>query len=102
MLPSEFPNLIFDTPFDERAQCEVKSKGWVGCVKVMLQDGKTFPVVFYDIIRLGQELEDEVSAGNMFIADVGMIVLPEVTLKNMMLAVQKLAQNGYFDRLKPL
>lgn len=98
----EFPKLIFDTPFDERSQFEAKAKGYLGCAKVMLENGNKYPVIFYDNTRLGQDLEYEVSSGCGFIADLGMIVLAEVTIENMSKAVRTLAKEGYFQGLTPM
>ncbi len=98
----EYPKLTFQTPFDERAQFEAASRGYLSTVRVQLEDGATYEVVFYDHVRLGQDLEEEVSSGRMCVADPGMIVLPEVTLENIRTAVGRLALEGYFDSLRPL
>ena len=36
--------------------------------------------MFYDPVRLQQDLEEEVKAGRPLIAEPGMIVIPEITL----------------------
>ncbi|MEZ4362800.1 MAG: hypothetical protein R3B48_21595 [Kofleriaceae bacterium] len=63
--------------------------------------GKLYPVVFYDCVRLAQDLEYEVSVGRMCIAEPGLSVLPAVTLANMELAVHKLEDEGVFANLVP-
>jgi hypothetical protein len=101
MMPGDEPRLIFGTPFDDRAQFEARSAGYLSDVLVELRDGATYAVVFYDCARLAQDLEYEVSTGRMCVADLGMIVLPEVTLANMRAAVERLTAEGYFNGLKP-
>lgn len=102
MPESEYPLLVFESPFDERAQYEAKARGYLSHAMVQQSDGTTYPVVFYDTVRLAQDLEYEVSIGKMCVADVGMIVLPDVTLENMRIAVNKLTDEGYFKGLKPI
>ena len=58
------------------------------------------PVVFYDAVRLRQDLEEEAKLGTPFLAQPAMIVLTEVSLENMKIAVGRLRQEGYFARLK--
>ena len=97
MTDDAYPKLTFDTPFDERAQMEAKARGYLSNVYVQQSDGTIFPVVFYDCIRLSQDLEYEVSTGRMCVAEIGMIILPEVTLDNILIAVRKLTVEGYFQ-----
>jgi len=102
MPANEYPVLLFETPFDERSQFEASSKGYLSGVSVQQQNGNTYPVVFYDCVRLEQDLEYEVSSGRMCVADPGMIVVPEVTLENMLIAIKKLDIEGYFNSLQPV
>lgn len=57
-------------------------------------------VVFYDPIRLSQDLEEEVKLGNGFIGEPGLIVIPEVTWEHMESAVCRLFDEGYFESFK--
>jgi hypothetical protein len=93
--------LIFDPSFDDRSLFEAEERGYLSHVKVDV-DGDVYPVTFYDCGRLAQDLEYEVSAGRMCVAEVGMIVLPAVTLVNMQIAVDWLSKVRYFDSLRPV
>jgi hypothetical protein len=95
------PELIFVPPLDERGLFEAQSRGYLGHAAVRYPDGATYQVTFYDCTRLAQDLEYEVSTGRMCVADIGMIVIPEVTLSNMQIAVTKLSAEGYFESLRP-
>ncbi len=59
----EKPQLVFSLDFDERVAFEAAGRGYLSCVHVALPDGTRCPVVFYDPIRLQQDLEDEGPAG---------------------------------------
>jgi hypothetical protein len=102
MTDEEYPKLLFSEPFDERAQFESAARGYLSTALVQLKEGTTYSVLFYDCTRLAQDLEYEVSAGRMCVAEPGMIVLPEVTLENMNIAIRKLVAEGYFDHLRPI
>lgn len=102
MPANEFPRLIFPREFDELEEYDAASRGCLSHVLVEQQDGRTYTVEFYDSTRLAQELEYEVSAGRMCVAEPGMIVVPEVTQDNMLTAVRALTSEGYFEHLIPL
>ncbi len=88
--------MIFDGGFDELDAFNALGAGYRGAVTVELEDGSRYPVVFYDVVRLQQDLDDEVKQGTPFVAERGMIVLSEVSLDNMKAAVTRLQKQGYF------
>jgi hypothetical protein len=102
MEQSVFPRLLFEYGFGEREQFEAKARGYLSHVIVEHASGAKYSVVFYDCVRLQQDLEYEVSVGRMCVADPGMIVVPEVTLENIRIAVERLTAEGFFDKLRPL
>jgi len=93
--------LIFEGEFDEREAMECRDRGYRSHVWVELAEGRRYPVVFYDVTRLQQDLQEEMKSGDGFIAEPGLIVLPEVTLENMKKAVCRLAEEGFFEALRP-
>jgi hypothetical protein len=93
MMDAHFPKLVFKYPFDE-------ARGYLSYAVVELNDEARYPVVFYDPIRLQDDLEVEISEGRPFIAEPGMIVVPEVTLARMQDAIDRLFRSGFFDSLK--
>jgi hypothetical protein len=52
--------------------------------------------LFFDPVRLTQELEQEARLGRPFIGEPGLIVVPEVTRKYMETAARTLADEGFF------
>lgn len=88
--------LQFDYPFDERTADETAARGFWELCHVMLPDGTRHPIVFYDAVRLAQDLSEEASQGRPFLSERSMIVLQEVTRKNMEAAVEQLAKEGFF------
>jgi hypothetical protein len=100
MVAVRFPRLVFKYPFDEAAAHEAEARGYLAYAAVELNDRTRYPVVFYDPVRLQQDLEVEVGEGRAFIAEPGMIVIPEVTLARMQAAIERLSQDGFFDSLR--
>jgi hypothetical protein len=100
MIANHKPELIFEGEFDEREAMESRDRGYRSHVWVELGKGRRYPVVFYDAARLPQDLEVESRSGNSFIAEPGLIVLPEVTREYMEKAVCKLAEEGFFESLR--
>jgi hypothetical protein len=95
------PILMFPQDFDEQSIVEMEWKGWA-CAAVKLSSGKVLEVYFYDPVRLSQDLETERQSGKACIAESGMIVVPDVTLKNMNESILQLHRNRFFERLVPL
>jgi hypothetical protein len=100
MAAVQFPRLIFKYPFDEAAAYDAEARGYLAYAAVEMNDGTRYPVVFYDPVRLQQDLLVEAEQGRAFIAEPGMIVVPEVTLARMQDAIARLFQNGFFDSLR--
>jgi hypothetical protein len=93
-------SLSFTCELDERAEWEIEQKGYFEHAVIHLADGSAFPVSFWDPVRLSQDLETDLRLGRKCIAEIGMIVIPQVTVKNMKAAIEELHQRGYFDRLR--
>lgn len=101
MIAKAKPQLIFEGGFDEREAAETRDRGYRSHVWVEFASGERYPVCFYDIVRLQQDLQQEVEDGDPYIAEAGLIVLPEVTKENMEKAVGCLAEERFFESLRP-
>lgn len=95
-------NLLFAHGDSERLVQEALDRGYLSHVLVEIDAERLYPVFFYDPVRLSQELAISTEHGQRFVAETGMIVLPEVTIENMRDAVNALYKEGYFDRLVPV
>ena len=51
------PRLKFAYPFDDRAAFEAENRGYWGHSYVEFSNGRKCPVVFYDAVRLAQDLD---------------------------------------------
>jgi hypothetical protein len=100
MIARKKPRLVFDGPFDDREAAECKARGYRSHVWAELASGERYSIVFYDAVRLAQDLADEAEAGNPCIAEPGLIVLEELTEDNMQAAIERLADEGYFASLR--
>jgi hypothetical protein len=100
---SEFPKLYFVSG-NNISEIELGEASYKGCIGLIieLEDGKKYRVSFYDCGRLESDLHEEISCGRMCVADVGLIILPEVTLENIMLALRQLIGEGYFENFHPI
>jgi hypothetical protein len=96
------PTLRFLREFSDQEAFEAQGRGYLSHVLVQLGEGRLYPLFFYDAIRLQQDLEESAKHGRPFVADPGMIVLPEITLDAMKQAVEQLSGEGFFDHLTPL
>ncbi len=92
----------FPTDFDERAEFEMTLKGYLCDGFVELQDGRRFPVTFYDPVRLAQDVEASGSYGIPMLAEPGLVVIPKVTREAIERTIPELIEQRFFDHLKPI
>ena len=97
-----FPRLVFGPEHDERSKIEMTSRGYASHVFAETASGRYYSVFFYDPFRLRQDLESGAEYGTPFLAEPGMIVVPEVTKEAMEIAIKGLHKEGYFDYLQPI
>lgn len=97
MNATEKYEVVFPDWYDERGEWEAKEKGWLDGVEVRLADGKIQPLFFYDPVRLAQDLEADSKHGRPFVAQPGMVVLPEITRNAILEVVGKLVDEAYFQ-----
>ena len=89
--------LLFPYGFTERDQQEAKDRGYLSHVFVKINGAQFYNLTFYDYVRLGQDLEEETkNSGDSFIADTGIVILPEIRLDNIKNAVMTLEKKGFF------
>ena len=93
--------LTFKYGWEEKDDEETPMKGYRSDGIVQTPEGE-YPVYFIDPIRLQQDLEAEMELGTPFLAEPGLIILPEVTREGMENVVRQLWEQGYFEFLKSL
>jgi hypothetical protein len=91
--------VVFPDWYDERAEFEHSAKGFLPDVEVRFADGTRHRLYFYDAIRLGQDLEEEVKLGRPFLSEPGLVIVPEVTRTSILKAVAGLWQRDFFSRV---
>lgn len=74
----------------------IESKGWLDGVEIIVE-GKTIRPVFYDPVRLAQDIEMDVPSYGFF-AERNLIVLPRVTQAAIESLVASLANSGELKR----
>ncbi len=92
----------FPADFDDRAEFEMTPKGYLTGGSVELQDGRRYPVTFYDPVRLAQDVEASGTNGVPMLAEPGLVVIPEVTREAIERTITELIEVRFFDHLKPI
>ena len=95
------PTIEFPKLFTEQDEYEMTFRGYVSDVLVTLPTGEKHIVNFFDPIRLQQELDSENQSGRPFFSEIGLIVLSDVTIKNIQCAVDYLYSMGFFEGHSP-
>lgn len=80
----------------EDSAWEIESKGWFAGLEVVI-DGKTLRPVFYDPVRLSQDINGEISSAGFFFEPF-LIVIQKVTRDTIERAVTDLVKSGGLDR----
>ena len=91
-------SLVFPEDFADY-EWEVTTKGWFGEARLNLS-GKQYRLVFYDPVRLGQIIEDELQREAIFF-EPSLIIVRSVTRSNMERAVELLVRSGQTSSLVP-
>ena len=97
---ADYPRLVFAHDVDDR---DMAPHGYRGDVVVELADREAFPIYFYDLSAIREELDARIKSGfGRFVAEPGLVVIPEITLTGMKSSVWELIEIGYFDHLRPV
>src|SRR5271167_832636 len=95
-----YPRFVFAHDADDR---DMAPHGYRGDVVVEFADGEAFPVYFYEPSAIREELDCRIRSGfGQFVAEPGLVVIPEITLAGMKAAVLELIEVGYFTHLRPV
>jgi hypothetical protein len=97
---TDYPRLVFAHDVNDR---DMAPHGYRGDVVVELGDSEAFPVYFYDPEAIREELDGRIRSGfGRFVAEPGLVVIPEITLAAMKSSVLELIEIGYFTHLRPV
>jgi hypothetical protein len=83
--------LVLPMDFDDY-EMEVEAKGFFSEARLS-SSGKRYRLIFYDPVRLGQEIESELQRGGPFF-EPNLVVIQSVTKPNMERAVEALIESG--------
>lgn len=95
------PRLVFPDGFSERDEWEMERKGYVHAF-LEVADGGRFPVLFMDPVRLAQDIEATLQSGQPGFYELGLVVVPEVTVQAITRIIPHLADEGYLERHLPV
>jgi len=91
-------SLVFPKDFDEH-ESEVTAKGWFGNAR-LISSGRQYRLIFYDPVRLGQTIEDDLQSECVFF-EPNLIIVRSVTRSDMEKAVEFLVGSGQTSSLVP-
>ena len=95
---ADYPRLVFAHDVDER---DMAPHGYRGDVIVEFADGESFPVYFYEPDAIREELEGRSRSGfGRFVAEPGLVVIPEICVASMKASVLELIEVEYFTHLR--
>ena len=93
--------LIFPEDYHGQWEEECRYKGWLSGVQVRLGQAEVYAITFVDKHRLAQMFDDQIAAGLNYLAEPALLIVAEVTRKNMEAAVEGLIKDHYFESLRP-
>src|SRR5712691_2412425 len=94
------PRLVFPEGFSERDEWEMERKGFVYAF-LETGDGRRYPVMFIDAVRLAQDVEATLQSGQPYY-EFGQVVVPEVTVPVLTKIIPQLVEEGYLEQHVPL
>ena len=97
----KMPRLAFPEGFTDRDEWEMESKGYVYAF-LECEDGRRYPVMFIDPVRLAQDVEATLQSGQPCYYESGQVVVPEVTIATLTRVIPDLVEEGYLERHAPL
>jgi hypothetical protein len=95
------PRLVFPEGFTERDEWEMERKGFVYAF-LECEDGRRYPVMFIDPVRLAQDVEATLQSGQPYYHEFGQVVVPEVTIPALTKVIPLLIEERYLERHLPL
>jgi len=97
---ADYPRLVVAHDVDER---DVAPHGYRGDVVVKFADGESFLVYFYEPDAIREELDGRSRSGfGRYVAEPGLVVIPEICVTGMKSSVLELIEVGYFTHLRPV
>lgn len=95
-----YPRLVFTYEVVDDFEAP---NGYLGDGVVELSPDQAFPVYFFEPDAVRGIIESNIKWGfGRYLAEPGMIVVPEITLASMKSAVLSLIATGYFNHLRPV
>jgi hypothetical protein len=95
------PVVSFPDGFDELAEEEAIGRGLLDNVSVKLADGRQYLLAFLVPIRAMQEASASLNSDPICYAEPNLVMIPEISVGNILRAVERLSNTGYFELLTP-
>ncbi|MCB9765964.1 MAG: hypothetical protein H6739_39685 [Alphaproteobacteria bacterium] len=99
MTDKQPPKLVFAPSYGEQDARESESKGYCDRARAEYSDGSFIPLVFYDPVRLKEDVRLLSEGGRKFLGNPGLIVVKRVTQEYMERALEGVHRERFFDNL---
>lgn len=83
-------------------ELEAMNRGYRADIYVKTISGDIFHLHVYNIIRLKQDFETEIESYGFFGIEPNIILVEEVIMSNIILTIEKLFKQKFFESLKPI
>ena len=93
--------IVFDFSIDDLFLMEIKSKGCILGILIKIKNKIEIKISFYDSIRLKQEIDDELNCDNFFY-EANIVVIKEVTIEEILVAVENIVSKKIYERMLKL
>ena len=98
----EIVDVVFRGEAADPELWDTNVRGYCSQVFVRFNNQNCYQLDFYEPVRLRQEIDGEVAGRKEIRADPQLVVIPEITLRWMIHAVQRLFATGYFFERVPV
>jgi len=92
----DFAVVKFPTGFCAVDEWEMERKGFVYAF-LEFQDGRRYPVMFINPVRLQQDVEDTLKSGLNYYFEQGLVVVSDVTMSVIKSVLPSLIRNGFLE-----
>lgn len=92
-------DIVLPDDSDDRCLTKATERGYLSHVIVSMHDGSRYPLFFIEPIRIQQDLDRLSKSPPGFLAEIGLVIVPDLDLATLKSVVRNLIDRGYFRYL---
>ncbi|BDI34175.1 hypothetical protein CCAX7_62260 [Capsulimonas corticalis] len=98
---SRYSDIRILTQIDQRTLDEMSTRGFLGPLLISIDDS-IYSLFFITPERIKSELKASLDSGEIWFSEPGLIVIPDITMKNIETALEDMCRQKFFDCIKPI